>query len=95
MGIMKDKSIKSILKRIVALGHHIIFTQPKTDRAASPFFLLKAARFLDNKGEVVEDVKQAVQKALSLANKNDLICVTGSLFTIGEARELFFSKVEI
>jgi dihydrofolate synthase/folylpolyglutamate synthase len=95
MGIMKDKSIKPILKRIVALGHHIIFTQPKTDRAASPFFLLKAARFLNNSGEVVEDVKQAVQKALSLANKDDLICVTGSLFTIGEARELFFSKVEI
>jgi dihydrofolate synthase/folylpolyglutamate synthase len=95
MGIMKDKSIKSILKRIVVLGHHIIFTQPKTDRAASPFFLLKAARFLNNSGEVVEDVKQAVQKALSLANKDDLICVTGSLFTIGEARELFFSKVDI
>lgn len=95
MGIMKDKSIKPILKRIVALGHHIIFTQPKTDRAASAFFLLKAARFLNNSGEVVEDVKQAVKKALSLASKDDLICVTGSLFTIGEARELFFSKVEI
>lgn len=95
MGIMKDKSIKPILKRIVVLGHHIIFTQPKTDRVASPFFLLKAARFLNNNSEVVEDVKQAVQKALSLANKDDLICVTGSLFTIGEARELFFSRVEI
>ncbi len=42
MGIMKDKSIKPILKRIVVLGHHIIFTQPKTDRAASPFFLLNS-----------------------------------------------------
>ncbi|HPD60589.1 MAG TPA: folylpolyglutamate synthase/dihydrofolate synthase family protein [Thermodesulfobacteriota bacterium] len=95
MGIMKDKAIKPILKRIAALGHHIIFTQPKTDRAASPFFLLKTARFLNNNSEVVEDVKQAVQKALSLANQDDLICVTGSLFTIGEARELFFSRVEI
>ena len=95
MGIMKDKSIKAILKQIVALGHHVIFTQPKTDRAASPFFLLKTARIFNNSGEVVEDVKQAVQKALFLANKDDLICVTGSLFTIGEARELFFTKVEI
>ena len=93
IGIMQDKPIKPILKRIASLGHHIIFTQPQIDRAASPFFLLKAARSFCEKGEVVEDVKQAVRKAMSLSNKDDLICVTGSLFTVGEARELFFSKV--
>jgi len=30
--------------------------------------------------------------ARGLATKNDLICVTGSLFTVGEARSYFANK---
>jgi len=95
IGIMKDKTIKSMLKQIVPLGNHTIFTKPKIDRAAPPSLLLKTARSLCDTGEVIEDVKQAVRKAMSIASKDDLVCVTGSLFATGEARELFFAKVEI
>jgi len=96
IGIMKDKSIRPILKRIVPLGHHIFFTRPKIERAALPFTLLKSAGYVSSgKVEIIEDVKQAVRKAMARAKNDDLICVTGSLFTVGEARELFFSRVEI
>ena len=95
IGIMGDKSIKPILKRLVPLGNYIIFTRPQMERAASPYSLLKSARSFTNRVEVVEDVKQAVRKAMVRARNDDLICVTGSLFTVGEARELFYSRVEI
>jgi dihydrofolate synthase/folylpolyglutamate synthase len=94
-GIMEDKSINPILKRLVPLADHTIFTRPKMDRAASPFALLKSARNISGTAEVIEDVKQAVRTALVRARKDDLICVTGSLFAVGEARELFFPTVEI
>ena len=96
VGIMNDKTIKPILDQLVSLGDHIIFTQPKIDRAASPSFLLKsAARSFNKTMEVVLNVKEAALKAMNLATNADLICVTGSLFTVGEAREAFCSKVEM
>jgi dihydrofolate synthase/folylpolyglutamate synthase len=36
---------------------------------------------------VIADLQAAIQKARELAGPEDLILVTGSLFTIGEARE--------
>jgi folylpolyglutamate synthase/dihydropteroate synthase len=39
---------------------------------------------------VVKDkISDAVEHAKKVANKQDLICVTGSLFTVGDAREHF------
>jgi dihydrofolate synthase/folylpolyglutamate synthase len=95
MGIMEDKSIRPILKRLVPLAHRTIFTRPQMDRAAPPISLFKYARYLTDRVEIVEDVKQAVRKAMVRAGNDDLICVTGSLFTVGEARELFSPGVEI
>ncbi|MBW1679371.1 MAG: bifunctional folylpolyglutamate synthase/dihydrofolate synthase [Deltaproteobacteria bacterium] len=95
IGIMEDKSIRPILKRLVPLAHRTIFTRPQMDRAASPFSLFKYARYLTDRVEIVEDVKQAVRKAMVRAGNDDLLCVTGSLFTVGEARELFSPGVEI
>ena len=44
---------------------------------------------------IVEDVKDAVKKALSLSTKTDMVLVTGSFFTVGEARELWFKEVDV
>jgi dihydrofolate synthase/folylpolyglutamate synthase len=36
---------------------------------------------------VEKDIKKAVERALLIANENDLILFTGSLYMIGEVRE--------
>jgi dihydrofolate synthase / folylpolyglutamate synthase len=36
---------------------------------------------------VIADLAEAIAKARELAGPDDLIVITGSLFTIGEARE--------
>jgi dihydrofolate synthase/folylpolyglutamate synthase len=96
IGIMQDKAIKSILNQIIPLGDYVIFTQPKIDRAASPFLLFKAIEHFNKKAEVITEVSAAVKKAMSLAVKEgDLVCVTGSLFVVGEARKIFSSQVEV
>ena len=38
---------------------------------------------------LIEDVADACRTAISMANADDMICISGSVFTVGEAREAF------
>jgi dihydrofolate synthase/folylpolyglutamate synthase len=92
IGIMKDKDIQSMLHLLAPLADHIILTRPQTDRAASPDLLKKLLGRNGKKAEVIENLKEAIEKGLSLTQKEDLLCITGSLFTVGEARAYFHPK---
>jgi dihydrofolate synthase/folylpolyglutamate synthase len=89
VGIMKDKDIQSMLHLLAPLADHIILTRPHTDRATPPALLKKALNQNGEKAEVAEDLKEAIERGLSLAQKEDLLCITGSLYTVGEARAYF------
>jgi dihydrofolate synthase/folylpolyglutamate synthase len=92
VGIMKDKDIPSILHALSPLADHIILTRPSTERAASPALLKKTLGRNGTKAEVIEDFKKAIEKGLSLAGSEDLLCITGSLYTVGEARSYFLPR---
>jgi len=92
LGVMKDKDIKSILHLLAPLAHHLILTRPHTDRAAPPAHLLKALGKDGKKAEIVEGLENAIEQGLSLTRDDDLLCVTGSLYTVGEARAYFRPK---
>ncbi len=38
---------------------------------------------------IIEEISEAVKKVKSLVNADDIICITGSFFTVGEARKIF------
>jgi len=92
IGIMKDKDIDSILHSLAPLADRIILTKPSIDRAASPTFLKKALGRNGKKAEIIEDLKEAIDRGLSLTTEGDLLCITGSLYTVGEARIYFYPK---
>ncbi len=89
VGIMKDKDIQSMLHLLAPLADHIILTQPHTDRAAPPALLKKALDPNGKKAEIAEDLKEAIERGLALTREEDLLCITGSLYTVGEARAYF------
>ena len=89
IGVMKDKDIKSILHLLAPLADHLILTRPHTDRAAPPALLKKALARNGRKAEIVEDFEKAIEKGLSMTKEEDLLCITGSLYTVGEARAYF------
>jgi dihydrofolate synthase/folylpolyglutamate synthase len=90
LGIMEDKDIGAMMRALVPLAKRLVLTRPKMDRAASPELLcMKARKLTGVPMEIIEDVREAVKRSLSLAKSTDLICVTGSLFTVGEARTYF------
>ena len=89
MGIMADKDRDAILAPLLPLAQTVIFTRPRYFRAAKPEDL--ARRVKSHRLEVLlePEVAQAVRRALSLAGPRDQVVVTGSLYTVGEAKEYF------
>jgi dihydrofolate synthase/folylpolyglutamate synthase len=86
---MKDKDIASILHLLAPLADHIILTKPNSDRAATPASLKKALGRNGKSVEIIEDLKEAIERGLSITGQEDLLCITGSLYTVGEARAYF------
>jgi folylpolyglutamate synthase/dihydropteroate synthase len=41
------------------------------------------------KAEVIDDFREAIDRGLSLTTREDLLCITGSLYTVGEAEAYF------
>ncbi len=92
MGIMKDKDIQSILQTLAPLADRIILSRPHTERASSPARLLDTLGTCGKKAEIIEDFSQAIERGLSMTRKEDLLCITGSLYTVGEARDYLLSR---
>ena len=86
LGVMKDKDIKNILKKILPLANRVIYTRPTYYRAANPQYLMDMAKQFGKAGEVHLHLSAAIDRARDLADKRDLILITGSLFTVGEAK---------
>jgi dihydrofolate synthase/folylpolyglutamate synthase len=88
-GTSCDKDIPGIINELVPLSPQVIVTQASHSRAA-PISTL-AAEFTKRgiEPEIKETVTQAISRALSLAEKTDIICVTGSLFVVAEALDYF------
>jgi dihydrofolate synthase/folylpolyglutamate synthase len=87
IGIMGDKNIRAMIHEIVPIADRIIFCKPHMDRAASTATLASLVKGTQAIHTEIENVAQALFQALSEARPRDLICITGSLFTVGEAKE--------
>jgi len=85
MGIMADKDIKNIIRLISPVADYIICARPDYYRAADPGNIMKELSVLGKPGEAVGSLPEAIEKAKDMASSRDLILITGSLFTVGEA----------
>lgn len=89
LGILSDKNVKGMLEIIAPICDVIVTTKSQNKRATEPIKLKEITEKLNFKNQVIvkNKVDEAVKYAVSIAKKDDLICVTGSLFTVGEARD--------
>ena len=87
IGILSDKAIKRMLDIIIPIADTIIVTKSHNKRACSPS---KLKEFIGKKEVIIKnELFDAIDYAKKIAKKQDLICITGSLFTVGEARDYF------
>lgn len=93
LGILKTKNIPEMVKEIAPTADCVVLTKAGVKDAADPYLIEKEARKYNKNTIVKKKVSDAVKYALSVAGKGDLICITGSLYVVGEARRNWLSKV--
>ncbi len=82
-GVMRDKQYRKMLESMNDCIDLAILTQPRTDRALDAAMMKNVAR----NSIVTTDTRSALSKARQVAGDKDLILVTGSFYTIGEAKQ--------
>jgi dihydrofolate synthase/folylpolyglutamate synthase len=95
ISIFKDKDIGGILKQLVPYADEIIFTTASHPRSAEPEELATRARTLGH--EVVTtapSLPEAIDSAFEAAHADDLVVVTGSIWSIGIARDHLVGPVD-
>jgi len=86
IGILEDKDVGQMLDLLLPLASTVIVTQSQDERAMPA---RRMAAMVEEKGFdclVMESISEAVKFARTLAAVTDMVCVTGSLYTVGEAR---------
>lgn len=89
LGMMKDKECDEMLKLFSQIGDRFILVKLNQDRAQDPNDLAKKLSEFQKPIEVIPDLKFALEKAEKTSTPNDLICITGSIFTVAEAKQFF------
>lgn len=94
MGIMADKDIKGIMAPLLPLASEIIFTAPAYERAAQPETLARHAAALGfTNVHIARTVEDAIAISSALSSQlSALTVITGSFYTIGEAKEALGAK---
>jgi dihydrofolate synthase / folylpolyglutamate synthase len=82
-GMVKDKEVEKVLLLLPRYARYY-FTQAQIPRALPAEMLKEKAAKFNLKGEAYPDVNTALTYALSVAHKDDLILVCGSVFLVGE-----------
>ena len=85
-GILDDKPYRSILRDLTAACERVIVTQPKIGRAIPLARLEAAVREFVQNVESRADVGDAVRHAMATSGPEDVICIAGSLYVVGEAK---------
>jgi dihydrofolate synthase/folylpolyglutamate synthase len=86
-GCNEDKDFKGMLRELQFGADKVIFTRSNSLRAMSPDLLVEA--YAEISGKMCQSaicLDEAMRLAKSAVGKEDLICVTGSFYLIGQAK---------
>ncbi len=90
IGIMTDKDVSAMMSAILPLAEMTIFTKADLPRAADPGYLAGVALhqldYNQQKIRVIDDIGSALETGLKLASPKDIVLVTGSFYTVSDAR---------
>lgn len=90
-GVLKDKNINGMINEIHSICNSIILTKPSNNRAAEPINVKHIIETMLSKKElfVTKNVTQAIKIACNLADEDDLILITGSLYLVEKSISYF------
>lgn len=94
MGVLRDKSYLEMVREVSPLAKTFLTITVDNERALSGEELASIIREEGVLANSCSTVKDAVLKALSVMEENDILCAFGSLYYINEVRRYFFEEAE-
>ena len=85
VGMLTGHAPEGVMEALAPLADRIFVCQPQWKRALAAESLADVARQFSSNVEIICSVPNAVRAALAAAMPRDLVLITGSFYTVGEA----------
>ncbi len=96
VSLMRDKDIAEIGRIISKIADSVVITQVSDNPRVIPADIIKNTwTDICMKVDTCPNPEEAITIELANASPTDLICITGSLYLVGQALELFKTKYEL
>jgi dihydrofolate synthase/folylpolyglutamate synthase len=94
-GAMRDKAVDEICGLLFPHAGTVILTAPRQSRAISADVLGEMTGHLARELEIVAEPAAALERALELAQSDDVIFATGSLYLVGDLRSYWSRRSDV
>ncbi len=92
LSFLKDKDVNPFLQKIEKKAEKVLFTRVENFRAASPWALREMVENEKIPMEVIPSIEEALSRAREIAGPGGIVCLTGSLYAVGEGREVLGAR---
>lgn len=92
IGTMRDKDVAAIGLRLAKFAELIVCTGFESPRAMDPLAMVQEVGFLGPMAVAEATVAGALETVFTHAHADDLVCITGSLYVVAEARALLLGE---
>ncbi len=82
LGMLGDKERAKVVKELAPRAKAVIITKPNNARAGDWQSMAQEALHFIPQVETIENIREAVQRAMDMAGTNDMVCITGSLYMV-------------
>ena len=90
LGLSADKNVSAVWKELNPLCRLCVTTKSKNPRSFDPSEIADVVSTLQsNEAKIIlsDSVTDGIEQAKKLARNGEVICITGSIYVVGEARE--------
>jgi dihydrofolate synthase / folylpolyglutamate synthase len=89
LGLMQDKKIDEVIKVLSQLGDQFFLVSVNPPRGEAPEKLAEKLKVQNKPSQTFGTVSDALQAVKQIANQDDLVCITGSIFLVAAAKKCF------
>jgi dihydrofolate synthase/folylpolyglutamate synthase len=93
-GVSEDKNVLGMIKELLPGTIHIFCSQSTHPRAMDAEKLLNRILPITDLASAINDIRTALEKAITLAGENAVVLVTGSIFVAATARIAWLENME-
>lgn len=94
LGILADKDVKHMLKKIIPLSYEVVCLTPHSDRAKLSEKLKEEVIPLNSKTENYDSYEEGFKAIKEKVTEKDMILAAGSLYMIGELRGIIKKEMQ-